>query len=412
MAHYYLSISGTYIINIDYEANPHQSIRELIADIVWQFDMNSKKSHTFYLCAHIGNKNIRLEEEKVLADYNLQPGTHLRLVVVKENTTNHTLTNTQTISHNAIGRNPDDAQPFNCLTSEQAPKHSIPKKTPFFKRVHRRISEIFSQREYVNSTVFAPSVAERGETMTIQLLLYKDSQYANAIKKAKQVDPEAEERISQVIGVPLKKGDIISANLTFFPRIQEDYVKIEENIKQVIWDSKTKDIVFSVYIDERFSKKLLNGKVVIKVNDIPVSEAIFRIKIVSYKEMQTTLADIEMTRLGKIFISYSHLDTDKVQYISETCKAMKCDYFFDRHDLDPGDRFEEKIFKYIDNANLFILCWSENAASSDWVKKEIKRALENLKKDDQSLHLYPISIPPKTELPDNMKGIFNFGELM
>ena len=242
--------------------------------------------------------------------------------------------------------------------------------------------------------------------MTIQLLLYKDSQYANAIKKAKQVDPEAEERISQVIGVPLKKGDIISANLTFFPRIQEDYVKIEENIKQVIWDSKTKDIVFSVYIDERFSKKLLNGKVVIKVNDIPVSEAIFRIKIVSYKEMQTTLADIEMTRLGKIFISYSHRDTDKVQYISETCKAMKCDYFFDRHKLSPGDIFEEKIFKYIDNANLFILCWSENAASSSWVEKEIDRALENLKKDDQSLHLYPISIPPKTELlPKNMKDI-------
>lgn len=409
--HYYLTVLETNIINITYVANPHQIIRKLISDIVKSFaplEM-SKENCSMFLYAKINNKRIRLDEDKVLAEYNLLPGAHLYLVIEKkEPICSPTVS---PITHNATGRD-SNRTPFNNLASEQYQKHPIPPKTPFFKRVFRKFSGLYSQREAVNSTIFAPSIAERGETMTIQLLLYKDSQYAYAVRKAKQVDPEAKERTSQVLGVSLKRGDIISAHLTFFPSTKENHIVIEESIKQVTWRSETEDMVFSVYIDESFSKRLLNGKVVIKVNDVPISEATFCVKVVNYMEGQNTLADVEITKFQKVFISYSHKDADRVQYISETCRAIKCDYFFDRHSLAPGDRYEEKIFKYIDNANLFILCWSENAAASDWVNKERKRALEKLRKHDQSLHFYPINIPPKTELPDDMKDTFSFGELM
>ena len=409
--YYYLTILGTDIVNIKYVASPHQIIRKLTSDIVKNltpFEMRMGDCSMF-LYAKIENKRIRLDEDKILADYNLLPGAQLYLVIEKKEP--NCCPTMAPITHNATGRN-SNRTPFNYTASEQNQNHPIPQRTPFLKRIFRKISGLYSQRDTINSTIFAPSVTERGETMTIQLLLYKDSQYAYAVRKAQQVDPEAKERISQVLGISLKEGDVISAQLTFFPKIEKNHVVIEEATKQVTWRSETEDIVFSVYIDERFSKRLLNGKIVIKVNDIPISEATFCVKVVNYMERQNTLAEVEITKFQKVFISYSHKDADRVQYISETCKAIKCDYFFDRHSLAPGDRYEEKIFKYIDNANLFILCWSENAAASEWVEKERKRALENLEKNNQSLHLYPINIPPRTELPIDMKDTFSFGELM
>ena len=274
------------------------------------------------------------------------------------------------------------------------------------------IQKLFSRQDIVNSTVFAPFTAEKGEVMSVQVLFYKDSQYHIVEKRAKSVDPEANKRNSQVLGIPLKRGDVVNAHLSFFcPNLNKDFIVIEENDKQIVWNSNVEDIVFSVFIDSRFNRKLLDAKVVIKLREIPVAEMKFQVRIVNEKESLPSFTDIHVTKLDKVFISYSHADADKVQYISETCRAVKCNYFFDRHSLNPGDIYPEKIFKYIDNANLFILCWSKNAAISEWVEKERKRALENLKERSQSLHFYPINIPPKAELPDDMKETINFGEL-
>lgn len=56
-------------------------------------------------------------------------------------------------------------------------------------------------------------------------------------------------------------------------------------------------------------------------------------------------------------------------------KAQGVDYFFDRDKLNPGDVYEEKIFDYIDNSDLFILCWSKNAEKSEYVAKEKNLAM-------------------------------------
>ena len=166
-------------------------------------------------------------------------------------------------------------------------------------------------------------------------------------------------------------------------------------------------ITFPVFIDERFNRKMLNGKVVLKLKEIPILEMAFNVRIVDVKDRHTALADVYAERLNRVFISYSHLDAEIVKYISETCRAIKCDYFFDRHSLAPGDRYEKKIFHYIDQANLFILCWSKNAEASEWVSKERKRALEKMK-GNSNLRIYPINMQPKAEVPDDMKDILFF----
>lgn len=59
----------------------------------------------------------------------------------------------------------------------------------------------------------------------------------------------------------------------------------------------------------------------------------------------------------------------------------------------------ENIMKYlcINSADLFILCWSENASKSEYVQKERLQALERAfpqvrPEKDAKLRIYPMSI--------------------
>lgn len=95
---------------------------------------------------------------------------------------------------------------------------------------------------------------------------------------------------------------------------------------------------------------------------------------------------------------------------------MKADYFFDRHYLKAGDIFPQKIQDYISKADLFILCWSENASKSEYVEKERTQALERAypkvqPADQAELSIYPINIEPHAELPSDMKGYYHFGRI-
>ena len=91
----------------------------------------------------------------------------------------------------------------------------------------------------------------------------------------------------------------------------------------------------------------------------------------------------------------------------------KVPHFFDRSYLKPGDIFPKVIQDYINTADLFVLCWSMNAAQSEYVKKERIQALERAypKVHDGKLSIYPMSIEPRAELPSDMKDYYHFGEI-
>ena len=114
----------------------------------------------------------------------------------------------------------------------------------------------------------------------------------------------------------------------------------------------------------------------------------------------------------KIFISYSHKDESHVKFIAEGYKAAGIDYFFDRHYLKAGDIYPLKIKQYIDTADLFILCWSKNAADSDYIKLERSQALSHaspqVNNEEATITIYPISIEPRTAYPQDMSSKYEF----
>ena len=121
-------------------------------------------------------------------------------------------------------------------------------------------------------------------------------------------------------------------------------------------------------------------------------------------------------KYNKVFVSYSHQDESKVKFLHKGLELGNVPHFFDREYLKEGDVFPKVIEDYINSADLFILCWSKNAAESDYVQKErhqaLERAFPKVKPEKAAkLRIFPMSIEPRTELPDDMKDDYHFGTL-
>lgn len=78
---------------------------------------------------------------------------------------------------------------------------------------------------------------------------------------------------------------------------------------------------------------------------------------------------------GALFISYSHHDRDLILTIIDEHDYLSCSAFVDSFSLIPGQDWSEEIDRSISLCDRFILCWSKNAASSDYVKLEWQSAV-------------------------------------
>lgn len=181
----------------------------------------------------------------------------------------------------------------------------------------------------------------------------------------------------------------------------------------MIWQDHYTDCQFSVYVPEDYKPQSVVGTVTLSVNGAPAGRMTFKSKIVDAP--RSLYAEIVSNKFNKIFISYSHLDEGKVKFIHQAYEALNVDHFFDRAYLKPGDVYPEKIKNYIASADLFILCWSENAKNSDYVQLEIedamKRAYPGIDMDKATLAIHPLDIDPHAELPEEMNKVYNFGKI-
>lgn len=257
------------------------------------------------------------------------------------------------------------------------------------------------------ASVFAPSEARRGDSILVQVYIYENSYLGRIEGDANMVDDEASERCRIPLDFDLKNGDSVRVTL----RVRDFYVES----KAVVWRGVCSKVFWVVDIPEDLEKNKLFAEVQICVNDyVPIGELCFVTKLVDIS--QQFLPGIATPRqYRKVFISYSHVDEDKVKFIAEAYKAINVDYFFDRHYLTIGDIFPVEIQNYIEKADLFILCWSKNASQSDYVKKEIDDALRRAypikQYDENRLTIYPLMIEPRESLPNTLSEYYHYGEV-
>lgn len=319
----------------------------------------------------------------------------------------------------------NDTQRSDCLSTQSfSPKTHPPKmqaryvestQDDFFSNLKKMIWGKEKKQEHNNklqkvySSIFAPSEIKRNDYTMVQVFLYKEGEERYVASKANEVDPDAERKNYTPLSVELKEGDKVKISL----QVSNKDIQVEDPVQEITWQGRITDCQFAMYISNEFNASTLLATVVLSVNGAPVGRMMFKTKVVDNPRKLHT--EIVCRSFHKIFISYSHKDESRVKYLAEAYKAQGVDYFFDRHYLKAGDVYPLKIQQYIDSADLFILCWSKNAAESDYVTLERNRAMSHaypqVTMDKASITIHPISIEPRATYPQDMDSTYNFEEV-
>lgn len=276
----------------------------------------------------------------------------------------------------------------------------LPAKPSFFHKLFHKKSVNAS------STVFAPATSKPNEDIMIQVYVYKDEDYNNVCQDAVQADSFSSERSSIPLNFSIKKGDKIDFRITIYGMEQE------QPVKSLIWQGRYTKTCFFVSVPKSWNRNIISCQIFMSVNGATLGEHSFFIHVNNCSKSEDT-AYVISKQYKKIFISYAHQDEEKVKFIAEAYKAQGTEYFFDRHYLKGGDVFPSKIQNFINSSDLFILCWSQNSSKSEYVQKERKQALRLAypmisPREKAKLAIYPLSIEPHAELPDDMKDTYNF----
>jgi len=78
--------------------------------------------------------------------------------------------------------------------------------------------------------------------------------------------------------------------------------------------------------------------------------------------------------MADIFISYAHVDRDKVERIAAALEAAGHSVWWDRNILS-GAEFSKDIQKALEEARVAVVCWSRASVESNWVKDEANFAI-------------------------------------
>jgi len=76
--------------------------------------------------------------------------------------------------------------------------------------------------------------------------------------------------------------------------------------------------------------------------------------------------------VSKAFLSHSSKDKDFVKIVADNLGSALCHY--DERTFEPSGESAEEILKALINSDVFVLFFSANSQTSEWVKHEIKYA--------------------------------------
>lgn len=266
-----------------------------------------------------------------------------------------------------------------------------------------------TNHDVVYSSIFAPAEVKRKSHLLTQVYLHLFEETEKVKSLAQESDRNAERRDYIPLQCKLKKGDKVDVLLNIYGE-----ALLMSDKKSVVWQGFFTKCSFDYFVPKDIDVDELSCVALLSVNGVPVGEMRFITQIVEVPRQLNS--EIIAHKYKKVFISYSHLDESKVKFLQEGLELGSVPHFFDRKYLKAGDVFPQVIQDYINSADLFILCWSENASKSEYVQKERLQALERAfpqvrPEQAAKLRIYPMSIEPRAELPSDMKENYHFGEI-
>jgi hypothetical protein len=221
---------------------------------------------------------------------------------------------------------------------------------------------------------------------------------------AEEIDEEARRRGFQSLQMEIERGTKLNVHL-HLPGI-----KFDTSIQEIVWQARPTYAAFKTRVPEDVTIGFVIGNVTISRDGIPLGSIIFKIKIFSDQESKPTRKPLlpageVARRYRRAFISYASPDRPEVLKRVQMLRLARIRYFQDVLKLEPGDRWERKLYRHIDKSDLFLLFWSTKAKESEWVLKEVRYAIKRKEGDESAPpEMIPVIIegPPVPEPPEEL----------
>ena len=256
--------------------------------------------------------------------------------------------------------------------------------------------------DIVDCSLFAPANASPGSVILLQAFVHFPENAEEARALAKEYDDAASQRGFTTLDMRFEHGSILTFDVSL------NQASVEDSPQHVRWCGRTSYVSFMARITDVASGILL-GKLVISQNGVPVGRIRFQISVTAKEVESSTTGPIGTARhYRKAFISYATADRNEVLKRTQMLDRLHIDYFQDVLSLDPGERWERKIYRNIESSDLFLLFWSYSALASQWVLKELDYAVA-LKhgSDEADPEIMPVIIegPPPPPPPRGFEGL-------
>jgi hypothetical protein len=183
---------------------------------------------------------------------------------------------------------------------------------------------------------------------------------------------------------------------------------IDQERQSLTWRGQPSACQFTVSAPKDANGRTFHPRVLVLVDSVPVGSLTFSLKVSRKETAAIELRGDRARRYSYAFLSYASPDRAEVLKRAQGLKAGGTNFFNDLLSLEPGERWEKRLYEEIDRCDVFYLFWSSHAKTSEWVMKETAHALaRQASSADGDPDIVPVIIegPPTPTPPDSLKAI-------
>jgi hypothetical protein len=181
---------------------------------------------------------------------------------------------------------------------------------------------------------------------------------------------------------------------------------VDEPIQKIIWEGRATGCQFAVTIPQGTEGVSFVAAVRVSLNGSLIGCIKFSILSHLEADRQSFPLGGRLRHYHTPFVSYASNDRKEVLKRVQMLQILNPTFFLDLLSLDPGDRWEKRLYENIDRCDLFLLFWSQAAKESYWVLQEAEYALKRQQGDPNSdPDIVPVILEQNVSPPQNLSSL-------
>lgn len=258
-----------------------------------------------------------------------------------------------------------------------------------------------------DATAFAPKKLRRETPELVRIVIHQPKDLQAVIKAARKIDRRAEPAPQS-----MSIGDI-ALGASIGVALDVRGARCDGTLQRRTWTGEPVDFSFTAEAEAGVKQAVFLARVFI--NDAQIGVLAFTRQIRGPAKKPTGLGDrARLKRHKRVFLSYSSRDRETVAAIATAYQMAGVQHFWDRASLKSGEEWSPRLRREIDRSDLFHLCWSRSAASSEWVHKEAEHALTRRRRSSgkrPEITVQMLDGPPWAPHPPELDAI-NFDDFV